>query len=810
MGVSLAGLDSFSRSEVRHLMPLLKKINKLAPVMKGMTDEELANQTNVLRKKYKQEKSLDKILPEAFATVREASVRATGLYPFDVQVLGGIVLYRGQVAEMKTGEGKTLVAAMPSYLMALTGRGVHVVTVNDYLAKRDADDIGRIHRFLGLTVGCVLSDMHGDLRRKQYDCDITYVTNSEVGFDYLRDNMVMNLKDRVLRGLHYAIIDEVDSILIDEARTPLIISGAKGNAGDFYRKVDMLVCLLKRGDTEGELTKMDMLSGKRTEESGDYVVDEKEQQVHLTDKGVAKIEEILGIHNYSDPEHALLRHHVQAALRAHGLMRKDKEYIVKDGEIIIVDTFTGRMMPGRRYSDGLHQALEAKEHVEVREETQTMATITYQNFFNKYERKAGMTGTAMTSADEFETIYGLEVVAIPTNVPMIRVDEEDAVYLSKGAKRRAIVMAIANAHDCGQPVLVGTTNIAESEILSRHLKDFNIPHRVLNAKYHAQEAEIISHAGEVGMITIATNMAGRGTDIKLTEESRALGGLLVIGTERHEARRIDNQLRGRSGRQGDPGRSKFYLSLEDDVMRLFGSEKMISMLKSIGADEWAPIEHRMLSKMVNDAQRHIENNNFGIRKALLDYDEVNNEHRELIYSQRNAILNGANPERFVSNMVTDVATCLVKKHCGGSRASWDFDAFLKDWSDVFPEPIKVSADKNVMMSTAQSEAKRMLRDHLKKFQLVGDIRNMERYVILKCIDWQWLQHLNRLEHLKQAVGFTGYGQRKPVVVYKDKAYDAFADLLVDIRYMLVKLLFRTTAPVSIVVSDVPDLTSSVS
>ena len=809
MSVSLAGLDSYSRSQVREWMPVVKQINKLAPVMKAMSDEELANQTNVLRRKYKKHKSLDKILPEAFATVREAALRTTGLYPFDVQILGGLVLYEGQVAEMKTGEGKTLVAAMPSYLMALTGHGVHVVTVNDYLAKRDAADIGRIHRFLGLTVGCVLSDMKGDIRKQQYDCDITYVTNSEVGFDYLRDNMVMNLKDRVLRGLHYAIIDEVDSILIDEARTPLIISGTKGNAADFYKKVDMLVCFLKRGDSAGELTKMDMLSGKRAEESGDYVVDEKEQQVHLTEQGVAKIERVLGIHNYADPEHALLRHHVQAALRAHGLMHKDKEYIVKDGEIIIVDTFTGRMMPGRRYSDGLHQALEAKEHVEIREETQTMATITYQNFFNKYYKKAGMTGTAMTSSDEFETIYGLNVVAIPTNKPVIRVDEEDAVYLSKGAKRRAIVAAIANAHDCGQPVLVGTTNIEESEILSKHLTDFNIPHRVLNAKYHEQEAEIISHAGEVGMITIATNMAGRGTDIKLTDESRALGGLLVIGTERHEARRIDNQLRGRSGRQGDPGRSKFYLSLQDDVMRLFGSEKMISMLKSIGADEWAPIEHRMLSKMVNDAQKRIENNHFGLRKALLDYDEVNNEHRELIYAQRNSILNGANPERFVFNMVADVAASLVKKHFSGSRASWDFDAFLKDWSDVFPEPIKVSADKNVMLTTAQNEAKRQLRDHLKNFQLVGDIRNMERYVILKCIDWQWIQHLNKLEHLKQAVGFAGYGQRKPVMVYKDKAYDAFADSLVDIRYMLVKLLFRTTAPVSIVISDVPDLTSSI-
>lgn len=779
------------------MMRLLRQVNRLGPVMKILSDEELAGQTEKLRLEYQRHRSLDKLLPEAFATVREAAYRTIGLYPYDVQILGGIALYEGHIAEMKTGEGKTLVAALPAYLMSLAGRGVHVVTVNDYLANRDAMDIGRIHRFLGVSVGVVLQGMDPLSRKQAYACDITYVTNNELGFDYLRDNMVMNKKGRVQRGLFYAIVDEVDSVLIDEARTPLIISGMKGTALEFYRQCDDLVQKLERGTSSGEISKLDALSGNRAEETGDYVVNEKDRSVHLTEQGVRKVEQVLNLKNYADPEHLVLRHHVQMALQAHTLYERDRDYVVKDGTVVLVDSFTGRIMEGRRFSDGLHQALEAKEHVDVQRETQTMATITFQNFFNKYEKKAGMTGTAITSAEEFKSIYGLSVVRIPTNKPVQRVDEEDAVYLTKTAKRAAVIAAVHEAYGRRQPVLVGTTTIHESELLSKLLSDVGIPHQVLNAKHHAREAEIISHAGEAGTVTIATNMAGRGTDIKLTDEAREAGGLFVIGTERHEARRIDDQLRGRSGRQGDPGRSKFFLSLDDDVMRIFGSDTMIRMLRSLGADENVPIQHPALSKLVTDAQKKIEDNNFGLRKALMDFDTINNEQRELLYGQRNVILNGADPEEKMHHMVQDVAAFLVDKYFAGAPKDWDMHGFLQEWNQVFPETVRLSADRKVMKRQALREADRMYQAHLKLFPQAA-VAGTQRRVLLRCVDWDWVQHLEYLVRLQQAVGVAGYGQRDPVVVYRDKAYTGFGRMLWDIQYITVKLFFRTKPAVQVV------------
>lgn len=779
------------------MVRLLRQVNRLGPVMKILSDEELAGQTEKLRLEYQRHRSLDKLLPEAFATVREAAYRTIGLYPYDVQILGGIALYEGHIAEMKTGEGKTLVAALPAYLMSLAGRGVHVVTVNDYLANRDAMDIGRIHRFLGVSVGVVLQGMDPLSRKQAYACDITYVTNNELGFDYLRDNMVMNKKGRVQRGLFYAIVDEVDSVLIDEARTPLIISGMKGTALEFYRQCDDLVQKLERGTSSGEISKLDALSGNRAEETGDYVVNEKDRSVHLTDQGVRKVEQVLNLKNYADPEHLVLRHHVQMALQAHTLYERDRDYVVKDGAVVLVDSFTGRIMEGRRFSDGLHQALEAKEHVDVQRETQTMATITFQNFFNKYEKKAGMTGTAITSAEEFKSIYGLSVVRIPTNKPVQRVDEEDAVYLTKTAKRAAVIAAVHEAYGRRQPVLVGTTTIHESELLSKLLSDVGIPHQVLNAKHHAREAEIISHAGEAGTVTIATNMAGRGTDIKLTDEAREAGGLFVIGTERHEARRIDDQLRGRSGRQGDPGRSKFFLSLDDDVMRIFGSDTMIRMLRSLGADENVPIQHPALSKLVTDAQKKIEDNNFGLRKALMDFDTINNEQRELLYGQRDAILNGADPEEKMHRMVQDVAGFLVDKYFAGAPKDWDMHGFLQEWNQVFPETVRLSADRKVMKRQALREAERMYQAHLKLFPQAA-VAGTQRRVLLRCVDWDWVQHLEYLVRLQQAVGVAGYGQRDPVVVYRDKAYTGFGRMLWDIQYITVKLFFRTKPAVQVV------------
>ena len=642
-----------SERELKRIKATVDKIESLRPQMQALTDEELRGKTREYKNRLQEGETLDDLLPEAFATVREAAKRVLGMEHYRVQLIGGIILHQGRIAEMKTGEGKTLVSTLPAYLNALEGEGVHIVTVNDYLANRDAQWMGKVHEFLGLTVGVVLNSMKNDERRAQYACDITYVTNNELGFDYLRDNMVIYKEQLVQRELHYAIIDEVDSVLIDEARTPLIISGQSGKSTRLYEVCDILARQLERGEASGEVTKMTAIMGEEITETGDFIVNEKDKIVNLTEQGVHKVEEFFHIENLADPENLEIQHNINLALRAHNLMFRDQDYVVKDDEVLIVDEFTGRIMPGRRYSDGLHQAIEAKEHVKVRRESKTLATITFQNFFNKYKKKAGMTGTALTEEKEFRDIYGMDVIEIPTNKPIARVDLEDAVYMTKKEKFRAVVEAVKEAHAKQQPVLVGTITIETSELLSRMLKREGIPHQVLNAKFHEKEAEIVAHAGEAGNVTIATNMAGRGTDIKLDEVARTAGGLKIIGTERHESRRIDNQLRGRSGRQGDPGESRFYLSLEDDLMRLFGSEKLMNMFKSLGVAENEQIEHKMLSSAIEKAQKKIESNNYGIRKNLLDYDQVNNEQREIIYKERRRVLDGENMRDAIYKMITD-------------------------------------------------------------------------------------------------------------------------------------------------------------
>ena len=642
-----------SERELKRIYPIVDKIEALRPTMQALTDEELRAKTKEYKDRYNGGESLDSILPEAFATVREAAKRSLGMEHHRVQLIGGIILHQGRIAEMKTGEGKTLVSTLPAYLNALTGRGVHIVTVNDYLANRDAEWMGKVHRFLGLTVGVVLNDMKNDERRQQYACDITYITNNELGFDYLRDNMVIYKEQLVQRELAYCIIDEVDSVLIDEARTPLIISGQSSKSTKLYETADILAHQMQRGEASGEMTKMTAIMGEEIEETGDFIVNEKDKFVTLTDDGVKKVENFFHIENLSDPENLEIQHNVILALRANYLMHRDKDYVVKDDEVLIVDEFTGRIMPGRRYSDGLHQAIEAKEHVKVRRESKTLATITFQNFFNKYEKKAGMTGTALTEEQEFRDIYGMDVIEIPTNRPVIRVDMDDAVYMTKKEKFHAVVEEVKEAHAVNQPVLVGTITIETSELISKMLRREGIPHQVLNAKFHELEAEIVAHAGEAGAVTIATNMAGRGTDIKLDDVAKAAGGLKIIGTERHESRRIDNQLRGRSGRQGDPGESRFYISLEDDLMRLFGSEKLMGIFKSLGVPENEQIEHKMLSSAIEKAQKKIEGNNYGIRKNLLDYDQVNNEQREIIYKERRRVLDGESMRDTIFKMIAD-------------------------------------------------------------------------------------------------------------------------------------------------------------
>ena len=784
-----------SERELKRIYPIVDKIEALRPTMQALTDEELRANTKEYKDRYNGGESLDSILPEAFATVREAAKRSLGMEHHRVQLIGGIILHQGRIAEMKTGEGKTLVSTLPAYLNALTGRGVHIVTVNDYLANRDAEWMGKVHRFLGLTVGVVLNDMKNDERRQQYACDITYITNNELGFDYLRDNMVIYKEQLVQRELAYCIIDEVDSVLIDEARTPLIISGQSSKSTKLYETADILAHQMQRGEASGEMTKMTAIMGEEIEETGDFIVNEKDKFVTLTDHGVKKVENFFHIENLSDPENLEIQHNVILALRANYLMHRDKDYVVKDDEVLIVDEFTGRIMPGRRYSDGLHQAIEAKEHVKVRRESKTLATITFQNFFNKYEKKAGMTGTALTEEQEFRDIYGMDVIEIPTNRPVIRVDMDDAVYMTKKEKFHAVVEEVKEAHAVNQPVLVGTITIETSELISKMLRREGIPHQVLNAKFHELEAEIVAHAGEAGAVTIATNMAGRGTDIKLDDVAKAAGGLKIIGTERHESRRIDNQLRGRSGRQGDPGESRFYISLEDDLMRLFGSEKMISMFNALGIPEGQEIEHKMLSKAIENAQKKIEGNNFGIRKNLLEYDQVNNEQREIIYAERRRVLDGESMRDVIYKMITDIVDNTVDMVIGEENDSeeWNLAELNSLLLPIIPlEPItkeRISKPKkDSLKQQLKEEAVRFYETKEAEFPEPEMIREAERVVLLKVIDRKWMNHIDDMDQLRQGIGLQAYGQRDPLVEYKMNAYEMFENMTESIKEDTIRVL----------------------
>ncbi len=781
MGLIAKIFGTHSEREVRRIEPLAEQIEALEPEYEKLSDEELAHKTVEFKERLKEGETLDDLLVEAYATVREAAKRTLGQRPYHVQLLGGIILHQGRIAEMKTGEGKTLVLTFPSYLNALEGKGVHVVTVNDYLAKRDTEWMGQIHRFLGLSVGCILNSMNSDERREAYACDITYGTNNEFGFDYLRDNMVKYKEQLVMRDLHFAIIDEVDSVLIDEARTPLIIPGQSGKSTSLYEACDILARQLKRG-TEKELSKMDVIMGEDSQESGDFVVNEKDKNVNLTEEGVGKVEKFFHIENLADPQNLEIQHNIILALRAHYLMARDKDYVVKDDEVLIVDDFTGRIMPGRRYSDGLHQAIEAKEHVKVKRESKTLATITFQNFFNKYTRKCGATGTALTEENEFREIYGMDVVEVPTNRPIARKDLNDAVYKTKQEKLTAVVEEIANAHEKGQPVLVGTITIEASEELSALLKKRGIPHKVLNAKFHELEAEIVADAGQMGAVTIATNMAGRGTDIKLGEGVTELGGLKIIGTERHESRRIDNQLRGRAGRQGDPGESRFYISLEDDLMRLFGSERMIAMFNSLGLPEGEQIEHKMLSSAIEKAQKKIEGNNFGIRKNLLEYDQVNNEQREIIYSERRKVLDGENMRDSIFKMITDTVEGAVNR-CIAEDAlpeEWDLTELNSLLLPIFPIPPIVLSDellkhgkRDTLTQHLKEEVVRFYEAKEAEFPEKEQLREVERIILLNVIDRKWMDHIDDMDQLRQGIGLQALGQKNPLTEYKFMGYDMF-------------------------------------
>ncbi len=786
-----------SERELKRIKATVDKIESLRPQMQALTDEELRGKTREYKNRLQEGETLDDLLPEAFATVREAAKRVLGMEHYRVQLIGGIILHQGRIAEMKTGEGKTLVSTLPAYLNALEGEGVHIVTVNDYLANRDAQWMGKVHEFLGLTVGVVLNSMKNDERRAQYACDITYVTNNELGFDYLRDNMVIYKEQLVQRDLHYAIIDEVDSVLIDEARTPLIISGQSGKSTRLYEVCDILARQLERGEASGEVTKMTAIMGEEITETGDFIVNEKDKIVNLTEQGVHKVEEFFHIENLADPENLEIQHNINLALRAHNLMFRDQDYVVKDDEVLIVDEFTGRIMPGRRYSDGLHQAIEAKEHVKVRRESKTLATITFQNFFNKYKKKAGMTGTALTEEKEFRDIYGMDVIEIPTNKPIAREDLEDAVYMTKKEKFRAVVEAVKEAHAKQQPVLVGTITIETSELLSRMLKREGIPHQVLNAKFHEKEAEIVAHAGEAGNVTIATNMAGRGTDIKLDEVARTAGGLKIIGTERHESRRIDNQLRGRSGRQGDPGESRFYLSLEDDLMRLFGSEKLINMFKSLGVAENEQIEHKMLSSAIEKAQKKIESNNYGIRKNLLEYDQVNNEQREIIYKERRRVLDGENMRDAIYKMITDTVEHAVDMVFSDDvdQEEWDMNEMNAVLRPIIPlqpitrEDIK-GMKKNQVKQKLKEEAVKLYEEKEAEFPEAEQLRELERVILLKVIDQKWMDHIDDMDQLRQGIGLQAYGQRDPKVEYKLQAYEMFDSMIAAIQETTLRLLYH--------------------
>ena len=786
-----------SEHEVKRIMPLVEKTESLRPEMQKLTDEQLRDKTREFKKRLSEGETLDDLLPEAFAVVREGAKRVLGMEHYRVQIIGGIILHQGRIAEMKTGEGKTLVSTLPAYLNALEGKGVHIVTVNDYLAKRDAEWMGKVHEFLGLTVGVVLNDMKPEERREAYGCDITYVTNNELGFDYLRDNMVIYKEQLVQRDLHYCIIDEIDSVLIDEARTPLIISGQSGKSTKLYEVCDILAHQLERGEASHEMTKMAAIMGEEVVETGDFVVNEKDKIVNLTEQGVKKVEKFFNIENLADPENLEIQHNITLALRAHNLMHKDQDYVVKDDEILIVDEFTGRIMPGRRYSDGLHQAIEAKEHVKVKRESKTLATITFQNFFNKYDKKGGMTGTALTEEKEFRDIYGMDVVEIPTNRPVQRKDLEDAVYMTKKEKFNAVVEAVKEAHAKQQPVLVGTITIETSELLSRMLRREGIQHNVLNAKFHELEAEIVAQAGQAGAVTIATNMAGRGTDIKLDDVAREAGGLKIIGTERHESRRIDNQLRGRSGRQGDPGESRFYISLEDDLMRLFGSERLMKVFTSLGVAENEQIEHKMLSNAIQKAQEKIEFNNFGIRKNLLDYDQVNNDQREIIYKERRQVLDGENMRDTIYKMITDIVDSTVDMCFSDEVESvdWNLDEFNPMMTSIIPiEPLtteKIQGKrKDEVKQQLKEEAVKLYEMKEAEFPEAEQLRELERVVLLKSIDSKWMDHIDDMQLLRQGIGLVGYGQKDPVVEYKTRAFKMFNDMIDAIQEDTVRMLYH--------------------
>ena len=787
-----------SDRELKRITPLVDKVESYRDEMKALSDEELRGKTKEYKERLEKGETLDDLLPEAYATVREAASRVLGMEHYRVQIIGGIILHQGRIAEMKTGEGKTLVSTLTAYLNALEGKGVYIVTVNDYLAKRDSEWMGKVHEFLGLTVGVVLNDMSNDERRDAYNCDITYITNNELGFDYLRDNMVIYKEQLVQRGLHYAIIDEVDSVLIDEARTPLIISGQSGKSTKLYEACDILAQQLTRGDDIPEYSKMDAIMGIEQEETGDFIVNEKDKLVNLTQQGVEKVEKFFHIDNLADPENLEIQHNVILALRAHYLMFRDQDYVVKEDQVMIVDEFTGRIMPGRRYSDGLHQAIEAKEHVKVKRESKTLATITFQNFFNKFEKKAGMTGTALTEEKEFRDIYGMDVIEIPTNRPIARIDHQDAVYKTKKEKFKAVVEEVKEAHEKGQPVLVGTITIETSELISGMLKREGIPHTVLNAKFHEQEAEIVAQAGQHGAVTIATNMAGRGTDIKLDEDAREAGGLKIIGTERHESRRIDNQLRGRAGRQGDPGESQFFISLEDDLMRLFGSERLMSVFNALGVPEGEQIQHKMLTSAIEKAQEKIEYNNYGIRKNLLEYDQVNNDQREIIYKERMSVLNGDSMRDAIFKMIQEqveksVDTCISNEI---PREEWNLNELNEILLPVIPlEPV---TEKNIEDIKDVKELKQHLKEQAvllyeakeTEFPEIEQFRELERVVLLKVIDRKWMDHIDDMDQLRQGIGLQAYGQRDPLVEYKMAGFDMFDEMIAGIQEDTIRLLYH--------------------
>ena len=797
MGLLQKIFGTHSENELKRIYPIVDEIEALGPQMEQLSDEELKNKTQEFKSRLKDTETLDDILPEAFAVVREAAGRTLGMKHYRVQLIGGIILHQGRISEMKTGEGKTLVSTLPAYLNALTGEGVHIVTVNDYLAKRDAEWMGQVHEFLGLTVGVVLNSMDNDERRAAYNCDITYVTNNELGFDYLRDNMVIYKEQLVQRGLKYAIIDEVDSVLIDEARTPLIISGQSDKSTKLYEACDILARQLEKGEASGEFSKMNAIMGEDIEETGDFIVNEKEKNINLTEDGVKKVEKFFHIENLADPENLEIQHNIILALRAHNLMFRDQDYVVKDDEVLIVDEFTGRIMPGRRYSDGLHQAIEAKEHVKVKRESKTLATITFQNLFNKFEKKAGMTGTALTEEKEFREIYGMDVIEIPTNRPVARKDLEDAVYKTKKEKFNAVCDEIEKAHANHQPVLVGTITIETSELLSSMLKRRGIKHNVLNAKYHELEAEIVAQAGIHDAVTIATNMAGRGTDIKLDDESREAGGLKIIGTERHESRRIDNQLRGRSGRQGDPGESRFYISLEDDLMRLFGSERLMQVFETLGVEEGEQIEHKMLSSAIEKAQQKIESNNFAIRKNLLEYDQVMNEQREIIYEERRRVLDGENMRDSIFHMINDYIENTVDAEVSVDQdyEDWDLIELNRVIGAVIPMAPVTPDDVKGM---GQKELKHLLKERAAKayeakeaeFPEPEHIRELERVVLLKVIDAKWMDHIDDMDQLRQGIGLQAYGNRDPKVEYKMLGYDMFGEMTQAITETTVRTLMH--------------------